>query len=165
MAACTKRFCVNDNNIEKEPLQKLILQRLFVLETSTIEDLNALLVLEMARSQATLFQVLLVIFFGAIKLRGWLDLRYNRRAKMAARVPAFFGAARNFFLLRVLEENCRAVLSADVRALAIQCRRVMALPEHIEQFVVGNLRRVERHLHDFGVSAATAANVFVGRGS
>src|SRR4051812_20946420 len=58
-------------------------------------------------------------------------------------------------------KNHRAILIANVRSLAIQCRWVVIRPENIQQPIVTDDGRIEFHLHHFGVSGAVATDVFV----
>ena len=46
----------------------------------------------------------------------------------------------------------RAVLAADVVSLAHALGRVVALPEELQQLVVGDDLRIEHHLHRLGLS-------------
>src|SRR6266851_8712743 len=62
-----------------------------------------------------------------------------------------------------MKENRRAVLCAEVRPLAVQLRRVMSLPEDVEQLFVTHFCRIERHLHHFRMPRFVRANIFVGR--
>src|SRR6266571_1462414 len=62
-----------------------------------------------------------------------------------------------------MKENRRAVLRADVRPLPVHLRRVMRLPEGIEQLFITQLRRIERNLHHFRVSRFARANILVRR--
>jgi hypothetical protein len=57
----------------------------------------------------------------------------------------------------------RAVLGADVAALAHALGRVVVLPERLEQGLVGDHARVEDDLHHLGVARATRADLLVGR--
>src|SRR2546425_11078070 len=61
-----------------------------------------------------------------------------------------------------MKENRRAVLRAQIRSLAVHLRRVMSLPENVEQLFVTHFCRIERHLHHFGMPGFVCANVFVG---
>ena len=66
--------------------------------------------------------------------------------------------------LRVVERvDARAVLRADVVALAHALRGVVVLPEQLEQLVVRDHRGVEHHEHRFGVSGVPAAHLHVRR--
>ena len=62
-----------------------------------------------------------------------------------------------------MEEDRRAVLRADVEALAVAAPRVVLAPEGLEQLLVGDLRRVERDLDGLGMPRAVAADLAVGR--
>src|SRR6266849_5203105 len=56
-----------------------------------------------------------------------------------------------------------AILRAEVRPLPVQLRRVVSLPESIEQLFVTHFCRIERYLDHFRVSGSIGANIFVGR--
>src|SRR5438876_4203743 len=58
-------------------------------------------------------------------------------------------------------KNHGAILRPNVRALAIQRRRIVVQPKNIEKFVVADLRWVEFDLDNFGVAGFTRANVFI----
>src|ERR1700688_4782166 len=60
-----------------------------------------------------------------------------------------------------MEKNRCAILSAEVRALAIHLRGVVSFPEHIEQLFEGNFRGVEGDLHDFGMPSFVGADIFI----
>src|SRR4030067_1083743 len=55
----------------------------------------------------------------------------------------------------------RAVLGADVRALAHSLRRVVAFPEPAEQLPVAHDARVEDDEHHLGVAREAAADLLV----
>src|SRR5512139_574331 len=62
-----------------------------------------------------------------------------------------------------MAENRRAVLSADVVALAVELGRVVQREEHLQQVAVRNHVWVEAHLHHLGVAGVAVADVLVGR--
>src|ERR1700683_1652778 len=62
-----------------------------------------------------------------------------------------------------MEKNSRTILRAYVRPLAVQRRRIVALPEDGEKFEVGHSARIKFHLDSFGVPGASAANILVSR--
>ena len=66
-------------------------------------------------------------------------------------------------LLVVVVEDGRAVLRADVVALAVERRGVVRLPEDAEQVFERDFGRVVRDLHDLGVAGGSRADLFVGR--
>src|SRR6185295_10876188 len=80
-------------------------------------------------------EILLVIFLGVVELRRLGDLRGDVRAmhlreRRLVAAPALLGLA----LLRVRGPvDSRAVLGAHVAALAHALRRVVRLPERLEQ--------------------------------
>ena len=59
-------------------------------------------------------------------------------------------------------ENRGAVLGSEIGALAIELRRIVILPKHIQQDVVRDFRRIVIYFHGFGVAGSIAANIFVG---
>ena len=58
-------------------------------------------------------------------------------------------------------KNHGAILRPNVRALAIQRRRIVVRPKNVEKFVVPDLRWVEFDLNNFGVAGFIRANVFI----
>lgn len=54
------------------------------------------------------------------------------------------------------------ILLSNVGTLPIQRRRIVVRPENIKQLVVTNLRRIEFHLHHFGVTGFVRTNIFIG---
>src|SRR5215470_1277487 len=59
-------------------------------------------------------------------------------------------------------EDRRAVLAAEIEALAVASGRVVDLPERLEQFRVADLRWVEPHLDRLGVAGAAPADPVIG---
>jgi len=66
-------------------------------------------------------------------------------------------------LLGRVREDDGAILCADVRALPIQCRRIVHAEEDLEQIVIADLLRIEGDLDDLGVSRRAGAHLFVRR--
>ena len=66
-------------------------------------------------------------------------------------------------MIVVLREDDRAVLRAGVGTLAVEGGRVVGVPKKVDDFLVGNFRRVVGDLHDFGVSGSAGADLLVGR--
>src|SRR5262245_26482068 len=58
-------------------------------------------------------------------------------------------------------EDRRAVLAAEIEALAVAGGRIVDLPELLEQLVVADLGRVEPHLDRLGVAGAVPADLSV----
>ena len=69
---------------------------------------------DVAGADALLFEVLLVIIFGAVEGPRRQNLRDDGALENALFFEQGFGIARGSFLLRVVEENGRAVLRANV---------------------------------------------------
>src|SRR6266480_3889472 len=59
-------------------------------------------------------------------------------------------------------EDRRAVLAADIEALAVAGGRVLYPPERLKQFRVADLDRVEPHLDRLGVAGAVPTDLSVG---
>src|SRR5207253_4535558 len=117
----------------------------------------------MAGGHAALLQVLLVILFGAIERVCGSNLRRDGPLELSAgfeRRPRLFGCR---FLHRRMEEDCRAVLRAEVWSLAVHLRRLVRVPEDVEQMFVTYFRGIKRYLHDFRMSRFIRADILVGR--
>ena len=112
---------------------------------------------------AALFQIALVIFFRAPKLRGRLDLGHDWSIKFAALSYFLLRLFGRGFLFRRMIENHGAVLGADIRALSIQSRRIVVRPENVEELIVIDLGRIEFQLNNLSVASVIAANIFVAR--
>src|SRR3974390_3681756 len=66
--------------------------------------------------------------------------------------------------LRLLKGvDAGAILSADIVALTHALRRVVALPEGLEQRLVGNLAWIVDHQHHLVVAGAAGADFLIGR--
>jgi len=65
------------------------------------------------------------------------------------------------FLLRVLVENCWAVLGANVRSLLVDRCRIMGCKEYFKYFFVGNGFGVEGYLCSFCVPCCSGWNLFI----
>ncbi len=87
--------------------------------------------LDVAASQATLLQILLVIVLGLVERLGRNDLRHNRLAEAARSFQRLFRGLGLGFLLRRVKEDRRAVLRSPVGALAVELRRIVILPESL----------------------------------
>ena len=58
-------------------------------------------------------------------------------------------------------KNDGAILCANIGPLPVQGCGIMICPENVEQFAIGDLRRIKFDLHHFGVAGFVRANVFV----
>src|SRR5258706_14084236 len=79
--------------------------------------------------QTAFLQILLVIVFGAIEIRCRCDLGYDFVLEAALRL--FLRGPGSGLLLWRVEENRRAVLSADVRPLTVHRGWVVIVPEYV----------------------------------
>src|SRR3954468_13139027 len=108
---------------------------------------------------AVLLVILLVVFLGAEELRGRDDLSDDRAAEPAGGLEPRDRGLGGVALAVVVEEDHRSILVADVRPLSVQGGRVVDVPEHFEQPLVGDLRRVIFHPDDLRVSGPGGADV------
>src|SRR5882762_8945758 len=104
-----------------------------------------------------------MILLAYVERAGRGYLRGDRLAEFAAGLQRGFRLFRGRLLLWRMEEDRGAVLRAEVRALAVHLRRVVHLPESIEQLLIGQCRWIESDLHDFGMPGFIGADVFIGR--
>ena len=78
--------------------------------------------------QPALFQVSLMILFGAVELRGRRDLCDDRLAVAATVLKLLFYGPGRLLLLGSVIKNSRPVLCPNVRALPVQRSRIMVFP-------------------------------------
>ena len=104
-----------------------------------------------------------MIFFRGIKRRGRFDLRHNRLLEAAALIQAGLRLFRRRVLFGGVIKNHRTILVADIGPLTIQGGRIVIRPEDIQELIVTNDRRIELHLHDFGMPGAVSTHLLVGR--
>ena len=109
------------------------------------------------------FHVVLVVILGRPELGAFDHLGDDRLPAEALRSgelgDVLLGGLR---LLGRAAEDGRAVLVAHVRTLAVELRGVVDHEKPFQQLAVGDLRRVERHLHHFCVAGTVVAHVLVG---
>src|ERR1700719_318771 len=60
-----------------------------------------------------------------------------------------------------MEKNRGAVLSAEVRTLAVYLGGGVSRPENIEQLFEGHFSGIKGDLHDFGVPGFVGADIFI----
>src|SRR5450759_1329980 len=110
-------------------------------------------------------QILLVVILGEVELARIKDLGGDRAVALGLDRLLIQRLRRLGGLALFGREGVDAgtVLSADVVALAHALRRVVALPERLEQRLVGNLFRVVDHQHHLIVAGASRADFLVGR--
>ena len=62
-----------------------------------------------------------------------------------------------------MEINHRAVLGADIIALAVERGGIVQFPKPVEQRRIADFFWIENHPHDFGMTALAGADVLVSR--
>ncbi len=111
-------------------------------------------VAEIAARAAVFLEVSLVVFLGAPEGGRRLDHGCDGTPERTGGLESLLGLDGLLLLLGRVEEDHRAVLVADVGALAVDLGRVVHLPEGLEQGLVGDSGRVVLHLHHLGVTGA-----------
>src|SRR5215471_19709483 len=117
----------------------------------------------LARGEASLLQILLVIVLRPIELRGGNDLGGDGPPVTAALFEGLFRGDRGRLLSGTVKKDRGAVLSSDVRSLAVELRRVVLVPKDVEQLLVAHPGRVVFDLNRFRVAGFVRAHVFVSR--
>src|SRR6266566_7863851 len=114
-----------------------------------------------AAGVAMLFEVTLVVLLGPVERGRGGDLRDDLPP-----VRLLLGITRcdrGFLLASVMAEDRRAVLAAEIQALAVAGGRIVDPPEHLQQLRVADLGRVEPHLDRLRVAGAAPADPPVAR--
>src|SRR5579871_946814 len=62
-----------------------------------------------------------------------------------------------------MKEDHRSILGTDIGTLAIESGGIVRVPKDSQQLVIGDLRRIEFHLHHFGVPGLVGTDILVGR--
>ena len=84
-------------------------------------------------------EVALVIRLTLPERRRRFDLSRNGLSQRATRVDGRLALTSNTRLLVIVSEDDTAILPTDVRALTINLRRVVQMPEHVDKRGVRNL--------------------------
>ena len=119
--------------------------------------------LDVAACLAALFQIALVVLFGApegLRRLDFCDDALGLEAAFGGELLDLGAGLR--LLLRRVEEDGRAVLRAPVRALAVEGGGIVQGEEGVEQLLVADLGGVEFQLDHFGVAGLVGADVPVG---
>ena len=106
-----------------------------------------------------------MVILGEVELRRGADLGGDG-AVAGGTQPLLKAVSRGLGgtkLLRRIGVDRRAVLRANVVALAHPLGRVVAFPEHLEERVVAGDLGVEHHQHRLGMAGLAAAHLLVGR--
>ena len=74
-------------------------------------------------------EIILVIVFGDVKFLGRRNLGHDRVGKNVFPVKDGLVVLGFLFLIVIVIENDRAILSSDIRTLTIQRRRVVGRPK------------------------------------
>src|SRR5262245_53642261 len=120
---------------------------------------------ETAIAARVLRQILLVVVLGEIERRRVEDFGGDgvEAPRLEFLLVHRLRRLGGFALRRRGYIDAGAILRADVVALAHALRRVVVLPEGLEELIVGDLLRVIDHLHDLVVAGAAGADLLVGR--
>src|SRR5207245_6146479 len=108
---------------------------------------------------AMLFEVALVVRRGPVQRRRRGDLRDDLPPYRL--LLGVTGGDRGFLLASAMAEDRRAVLAAEIEALAVAGGRIVDPPERLKQLRVADLGRVEPHLDRLGVAGAAPADPLV----
>ena len=108
--------------------------------------------------------VLLVILLGRPKGSRGSYLRLDGERVAPRLLDCCFGRVCKGRLLRTVVEDHRSVLRATfIRSLVIARRRIVHLPEHVEEHLVRDVCRVVGHFANLNVSGRPPMNLLVGR--
>src|SRR3954453_2068609 len=104
-------------------------------------------------------QVLLVIVLGEIEIGRRQDLGGDQTVTRLRQrlLELLLRMLRRLALLFVEEVDPRSILRADVVPLPHALRRIVALPERLQQLVIRDLLRIEHHEHDLVVPGQPGA--------
>ncbi len=120
-----------------------------------------LLAIDATGFEAIFLEVLLVVFLATPEgLRGF-DLGGNRLTELLCGVQAFNSLVGKSLLVRSVEEDDASVLIAYVWALAVELGGIVQDEECVQKSLVGDERRIEGELDDFGVAGFVVADVLV----
>src|SRR5579883_3071783 len=115
------------------------------------------------RLVAVVREILLVVVLGFVKRGKRLDLGYDRRTPQLGLRELLDDLLRRCLLLRGAIEDRGAILSPDVRPLAVRRRGIVGRKEHLQDLPERDHGRVERDLHDLRVPGRAGADLLVGR--
>jgi len=108
-------------------------------------------------------EIVAVVVLSRVERGERRDLRDNRSVPHAGRGQVADDLLGDGLLLLAVVEDGGAVLRADVRALAIQRRRVVHAEKDVQQVAERDNRGVERDVDDLGVARRAAADLTVRR--
>src|SRR5215207_3641509 len=154
--------------LRREPLAPLFVGEGQLVAVSTDAEANRAAHARPAQTAVSigdLVEVLLMVGLGIIERASGRELRGNRTVTGTPKrlLVGVAGLLSGPTLLVACVVDCRAVLRADVVALTHPLRRVMGLPEHCEQVLVGDLLWIEDDEHGLGVPGPSATNLLIGR--
>ena len=110
-----------------------------------------------------LLEVALVVVLGAIERSRGNDLGDDRLPVFGALLQALLRGYRRRLLRGRVVENRGAVLGPHVPPLPVQRGRIVFTPEHVEQPIVRDARRVKLDLDRLRVSGLVAADLLISR--
>src|SRR5579863_3631754 len=115
----------------------------------------------MARREALLFQILLMIILGLEESLCRNNLGDDGLAEAVLFFQSLFRRLGCGFLLRGVKEDCRAILLAPVWPLPVELRGIVVLPEDFEQLIVGKPGGIVIDFDGLGMPGRVSANLFV----
>src|SRR6185437_1444360 len=105
------------------------------------------------------FDKVLMILFGRVKRLKWDHLSHNRMPEHMSLIELLDVSLGHLLLLGAYVEDCRTILRALVRPLAVQFRGVVGNGEKdLQQLPVSDARRVVRDPYGFGVPVSARAH-------
>jgi hypothetical protein len=112
-------------------------------------------------ARPVLLEIFLMMFLSPKEVGGRGDFRNDRIGESPGRLGPFFRLLRRVFLVGRMPVDDRAILRAAILTLPVQGRRIVTLPEDIEQRVVGNDRGIELDPYDFSVPCRVGTDLRV----
>ena len=101
-----------------------------------------------------------MIALGRIEIPAELDLSDDRSIKHVRLVELGDIGLGNVRLLRICRENCRAILSPDIRALAVELGRIMGNRKiDLQDMAVADTSGIKGDPHRFRVPGRAGAHL------
>ena len=116
-----------------------------------------------AGGSSVLFDVALVVFFGAVERWCITDFGDDRSFVPPAGIALLFRCFREPALLIVVDEDRRAVLRTNVGPLTVERGWIVHVPKRIEQLFIADGVGIEINLDGLCMTGVIAAHFFIGR--